>query len=59
MVDGVKLYGVYRLLDVSEIDHAGNREMHGEYMGSREAAQSIAEVLNEMEMGEGGWGRGS
>jgi hypothetical protein len=53
IIDGKTVYGVYRIIDVGEVDHSGNREMAGEYISCREAAQSIAEVLNEMEMGEG------
>ena len=52
-IDGRTIYGVYRIIDTAEVDHSGNREMYGGYMDSREAAKSLAEVLNEMEMGEG------
>jgi len=47
MVDGKRLYGVYRLLSESEVDHSGNREMYGGYeYRSREAAQALARLLN-------------
>jgi len=47
VIDEKRLYGVYRLLDVDEVDHSGNREMHGGYeYSSREAAQTLARLLN-------------
>lgn len=46
MIDGKKIYGVYRTRDVNEVDHSGNREMHGGYTDNREEAAAIAERLN-------------
>lgn len=46
-IDGKKLYGVYRIIDINEIDHSGNREEKG-YYDSREKAEEIAEELNSM-----------
>lgn len=45
LIDGKKFYGVYRVIDTSEVDHSGNREVHG-YYGSRAKAEKIAEELN-------------
>lgn len=28
-INGIKMYGVYRQLDVNAVDHSGNREYHG------------------------------
>lgn len=41
------MYAVYRLRDVNEIDHSGNREFGSHYMRSKEEAQAIADRLNE------------
>lgn len=46
-IDGKKLYGVYRIIDINEVDHSGNREVKG-YYDSREKAEEIAEELNSM-----------
>lgn len=43
---GVKKYAVYRLLDVNEVDHSGNREFAGGYIDDKDLAQSIAGQLN-------------
>lgn len=40
------LYAAFRLLDINEVDHSGNREYGSEYMASKEEAQAIAEKLN-------------
>ena len=45
----VKKYAVYRLLDVSEVDHSGNREYIGDYTEDREIARSAARQLNILE----------
>ncbi len=47
IIDGETFYGVCRLLDVNETDHSGNREMAGGYTCYREAAQVVADALNE------------
>lgn len=41
-----KMYGVYRLIDPTGIDHSGNREMHGGFVDNREEAKATAEKLN-------------
>jgi hypothetical protein len=46
ILDGKEMYGVYRLLDVNEVDHSGNREMSGKYLSCREAAEFVADKLN-------------
>lgn len=47
IIDGKKVYGVYRIIDTTEVDHSGNREMTGGYTCYREAAQVVADALNE------------
>lgn len=42
-----KVYGVYRLRDVLEVDHSGNRELYGPYHDDRQEAQAIADRLNQ------------
>jgi len=44
-----KRYAVFRLIDINEIDHSGNREFATEYMGDKTEAQAIAAELNEKE----------
>lgn len=46
VIDGLTMYGVYRLLDVDEVDHSGNREHHGGYFGHKEVARKFADMLN-------------
>jgi len=46
VINGKTMYGVYRQLDVGEVDHSGNREHYGEYLDSRDKAAEIAEALN-------------
>lgn len=43
-----KMYGVYRLRNVDEVDHSGNREFHGGYVGDKGVAQGVADALNEV-----------
>lgn len=50
----VKKFAVYRLLDVAEVDHSGNREFAGGYVDSKERAQAIADALNDQESPKGG-----
>ena len=45
-VGGEKLFSVYRLRDINEVDHSGNREYAGGWTNNREAAQIIADQLN-------------
>lgn len=49
---GNYLYAVYRLRDINEIDHSGNREYGSKYMASKEEAQAIADKLNSEEVTE-------
>ena len=51
-INGKKVYGVYRIRDVAEVDHSGNREMFGGYMDHRYEAIIIAEKLNDAESKE-------
>lgn len=44
-----KMFAVYRLRDVNEVDHSGNREYATDYMEDRMDALVIAQDLNEME----------
>lgn len=50
VIDGKRLYGVYRCLNVDEVDHSGNREMYGGFdYHFRDTAQDLAEFLNRRE----------
>ncbi|MEG0092215.1 MAG: hypothetical protein RSA20_10360 [Oscillospiraceae bacterium] len=44
-----KMYAVYRLIDTSEVVHAGNMEFATGYMDDKQAAVAIAEKLNKEE----------
>lgn len=46
IISGKKQYAVYRLRDIHEVDHCGNREYATGYMESLEQAEVIAESLN-------------
>jgi hypothetical protein len=46
IINGEKMYAVYRILDTSELDHSGNREHYGEFTPDREAAVRLAAKLN-------------
>lgn len=48
-VNGKTMYCVFRLRDVNEIDHSGNREYATDYTDNKFAAESIAKTLNEEE----------
>jgi hypothetical protein len=48
-INGQTMYGVYRMVDVNAVDHSGNREMAGGYVAYREAAQILANKLNQEE----------
>lgn len=41
------LYCVYRLKDINDIDHSGNREIYGEYTTNEAEAEALAKKLNE------------
>lgn len=49
IIAGEKLYAVYRLKDANAVEHSGNRELAGEYVADRTAAELIAKILNGME----------
>ena len=40
---------VYRLRDVDEVDHGGNREYYGRVYATDEEAQAVADALNKAE----------
>ena len=40
------MYGVYRLRDVDEVDHSGNRESLDRWFDERELAQVYADTMN-------------
>lgn len=42
-------YAVYRLCNINEIDHSGNREYYGGYTPDEKAAEALAERLNNEE----------
>ncbi|MEN6391061.1 MAG: hypothetical protein ABFD04_11650 [Syntrophomonas sp.] len=46
IIDGEKMYAVYRLRDAQKTDHSGNREFAGEYVKDREQAEFVAANLN-------------
>ena len=48
-------YRVYRLRDITKVDHSGNREYYGGYMDDKAMVQTIANRLNGGELipGEG------
>lgn len=43
---GKTWYGVYRIRDIDQIDHSGNREYSGGYFERRTDAEDLAELLN-------------
>ena len=45
-VAGKKFYQVYRIIDVDQIDHSGNRETRGGFYESRRDAEALARRLN-------------
>lgn len=49
IINGETMYAVYRMKDMSAVDHSGNREYAGEYIDNGDAAQLIADVLNKHE----------
>lgn len=54
VIAGEKMYGVYRTIDPTAVDHSGNREYAGEYIADRELAQAAADALNRKEAECGG-----
>lgn len=49
VVAGRKFYQVYRIKDLSEPDHSGNRETRGGLYESRRDAEALARRLNSEE----------
>ena len=49
IIGGDKMYIAYRLRDVSEVDHSGNREYYGEYTADKDFAIALAAELNNRE----------
>lgn len=45
-IGGEKMYSVYRLIDISETDHSGNREFAGGWVVHKQAAIDLAAELN-------------
>lgn len=50
-IGGEKIYQVYRLYDVQEIDHSGNREVYQTFDRKAEAV-GCADLLNQEEENE-------
>lgn len=44
-----KQYIVYRIRDIDEVNHSGNREYRGKYCGNYDDAKALADKLNEEE----------
>ena len=53
VIDGRKVYAVYRLIDITQPDHSGNREYATEWLDDREQAAKIAKELNTLERNSG------
>lgn len=51
-INGMKLYSVYRLKDIDEVDHSGNRETHSGFFEDRKSAEVYAAQLNAEENNE-------
>lgn len=49
VIDGVKVWQVYRLKSIGEVDHAGNREYYNVLYFEKSAAQERADFMNEVE----------
>lgn len=50
IIDETKLYRVYRIREISEVDHSGNREYQGGYTQDRQEAVARAAALNRGEV---------
>ena len=48
-IGGKMFYGVYRIRDIDDPDHSGNRETYGGYWEHREEAEALARRLNTKE----------
>lgn len=49
VVAGKKFYQVYRIRDLNEVEHSGNRETRGGLYESRRDAEALARRLNSEE----------
>ena len=45
-INGRTMYGVFRIRNVKEINHSGNRENYGDYYDDRKLAETLAKQLN-------------
>lgn len=50
-LDGKKQYIAYRMRDVTEVDHSGNREYYGKYSPRRDTVEALVQALNEGAIG--------
>lgn len=48
-IDDIPHFAVYRLRNINEIDHSGNREYYGGYTPDEDEAEALANKLNEKE----------
>ena len=48
-IGGQTMYAAFRIKDISQPDHSGNREYAGEYISNREAVEFVVEELNKGE----------
>lgn len=46
-VGGKMWYAVYRIRDIEEVDHSGNRQYYGGYIEDKSEAEELARWLNE------------
>lgn len=49
-VGGKMWYAVYRIRDIDEVDHSGNREYVGGYVEDRQEAEDLADFMNKEDM---------
>ena len=49
VIGDCKKYAVYRLIDINEVDHSGNREFAGDYVEDKSIAEFVAKQLNDKE----------
>lgn len=47
---GKTWYAVYRIRDIDEVDHSGNREYVGGYIEDRQEAEDLADFMNKEDM---------
>lgn len=46
-INGSKWYAVYRLKDINEVDHSGNREFYTGYNTDKHFCEELCKNLNE------------